>query len=224
MTARLIFPLLLGFIGAAILIALGVWQMQRLEWKQGILAEIDAQISGPAIVLPIDPDPEADRYAPVELTGTIERPEIPVLVSVKRVGPGYRLIVPFETEGRRILLDQGFIPLEAKDAERPTGEVTIRGNLHWPDEIDSYTPENDLDANIWFSRDVPTLAAALDTEPLLVIAATQTDPSVTPLPVDSSAIPNDHLNYAVTWFSLAAVWLGMTAFLVSRIRRMTIRG
>ena len=92
MTARLIFPLLLGFIGAAILIALGVWQMQRLDWKQGILAEIDAQISGPAIALPVDPDPEADRYVPVELTGTIGRPEIPVLVSVKRVGPGYRLI------------------------------------------------------------------------------------------------------------------------------------
>ncbi|WP_224825221.1 SURF1 family protein [Cognatishimia sp. MH4019] len=224
MTARLIFPLLLGFIGAAILVSLGVWQMQRLEWKQGVLAEIDAQISGPAIALPIDADPEADRYAPVELTGTIGRPEIPVLVSVKRVGPGYRLIVPFETQGRRVLLDQGFIPLDAKDAARPTGEVTIRGNLHWPDEIDSYTPDNDLDANIWFSRDVPTLAEALDTEPLLVIAATQTDPSVTPLPVDSSAIPNDHLNYAITWFSLAVVWLGMTAFLVSRIRRTTTKG
>ncbi len=224
MTARLIFPLLLGFIGAAILVSLGVWQMQRLEWKQGILAEIDAQISGSAIALPVEPDPEADRYAPVELTGTIRRPEIPVLVSVKRVGPGYRLIVPFETEGRRILLDQGFIPLEAKDADRAGGEVTLRGNLHWPDEIDSYTPENDLDANIWFSRDVDTLAVALDTEPLLVIAATQTDPSVTPLPVDSSAIPNDHLNYAITWFSLAVVWLGMTAFLVSRIRRATTKG
>ena len=221
MNARMIFPLLLGFVGAAILISLGVWQMQRLDWKQGILAEIDLQISGPAIPLPAAPDPETHRYAPVELTGTIGRPEIPVLVSVKRVGPGYRLIVPFETEGRRVLLDQGFIPLEAKDLERPTGEVTIRGNLHWPDEIDSYTPDNDLDANIWFSRDVPTLAAALGTEPLLIIAATQTDPSVTPLPVDSSAIPNDHMSYAVTWFSLAVVWLGMTAFLGWRITRRT---
>lgn len=220
----MIFPLLLGVIGAAILISLGVWQMQRLEWKQGILAEIEAQITGPAIALPAQPDPEMHRYAPVELTGTIGRPEIHVLVSVKRVGPGYRLIVPFEAEGRRILLDQGFIPLEAKDSARSAGEVTVRGNLHWPDEIDSYTPQNDLDANIWFARDVPTLAATLGTEPVLVIAATQTDPSVTPLPVDTSAIPNDHLNYAITWFSLAAVWLGMTAFLLWRIRRSTIEG
>ncbi|MEL7213204.1 MAG: SURF1 family protein [Pseudomonadota bacterium] len=224
MTARLIFPLLLGFVGAAILVSLGVWQMQRLDWKQGILAEIDAQISGPAIALPVDPDPEADRYAPVELTGVIGVPEVHVLVSTKQDGAGYRIITPFEVEGRRVLLDQGFIPLEAKDADRVGGPVTVRGNLHWPDEIDSYTPENDLAANIWFSRDVPTMAAALDTEPLLVIAATQTDPSVTPLPVDSSAIPNDHLNYAITWFSLAVVWLGMTAFLVSRIRRTTTKG
>lgn len=217
----MIFPLLLGVVGAAVLISLGVWQMQRLEWKQGILDEIDAQITGPAIALPVNADPETHRYAPVELTGTIGRPEIPVLVSVKRVGPGYRLIVPFETGGRRILLDQGFIPLEAKDTERPAKQVTLRGNLHWPDEIDSYTPDNDLAANIWFSRDVPTLAAALNTEPLMVIAATQTDPSVTPLPLDSNAIPNDHLNYAITWFSLAVVWLGMTAFLLWRIRRTT---
>lgn len=224
MSARLIFPLLLGLVGAGILIALGVWQMQRLEWKQGILAEIDAQISGPAIALPAEPDPALHRYAPVELTGTVGEPEVHVLVSTKQDGAGYRVITPFVVGDRRILLDQGFIPLEAKDTPRAGGEVTVRGNIHWPQEIDSYTPDNDLGANIWFSRDVPTLADALETEPLLIIAATPVDPSVTPLPVDSSAIPNDHLNYAITWFSLAVVWLGMTAFLVSRIRRTTTKG
>ena len=59
---------------------------------------------------------------------------------------------------------------------------------------------------------------ALDTEPLLLIASSQTDPGVTPLPVDSTGIPNDHLEYAITWFSLAAVWVAMTGAFLWRSR------
>ncbi|MEM1302516.1 MAG: SURF1 family cytochrome oxidase biogenesis protein, partial [Pseudomonadota bacterium] len=69
--------------------------------------------------------------------------------------------------------------------------------------------------------DVPTLAAHLNTEPLLIIAreVSPVDPLLTPLPVDTSGIPNDHLGYAVTWFGLAAVWVGMTLLFLYRGRR-----
>jgi surfeit locus 1 family protein len=61
---------------------------------------------------------------------------------------------------------------------------------------------------------VPALAQALGTDPVLLIARTTSEPAptVTPLPVDSAGIPNDHLQYAITWFSLAAIWLVMTFF------------
>ena len=70
----------------------------------------------------------------------------------------------------------------------------------------------------------PRMAVALGTEPVLIVARAMTpaDPVAVPLPVTSAGIPNDHLEYAATWFSLAAVWIGMTGFLLWRIRRRTV--
>ena len=217
---RFILPLIFGIVGTAILMSLGTWQVRRLQWKEAILAEIDARIIAAPIALPVDPDPVKDRFLPVEATGTITQDEVHVLVSVKKVGPGYRIISAFETEGRRILLDRGFIFTPDKDVKRPAVQATIAGNLHWPEEIDSYPPDNDLKNNIWFSRDVDTMAKALKTEPVLLIARTTSEknPPVSPLPVDSAGIPNDHLQYVVTWYGLAAVWVIMTLYYMWRQR------
>ena len=141
-----------------------------------------------------------------------------VLVSVKQVDPGYRIIAPFRVGDRTILLDRGFVRIEDKDKDRQTGPMEVTGKLHWPDAIDGYTPEPDLKENIWFARDVPALAAELGTEPVLLIARSRTDPGVTPLPVDTAGIPNDHLQYAVTWFGLALVWAAMTVYFLWRGR------
>ena len=62
------------------------------------------------------------------------------------------------------------------------------------------------------------MAAELGTDPVMIVAASQTDPSVTPMPVDSAGIPNDHLQYAITWFSLAAIWATMTGYFLWRTR------
>ncbi|WP_353472939.1 SURF1 family protein [Salipiger sp. H15] len=220
---RYLAPLLFGLIGAAILISLGSWQLRRLEWKEAVLAEIDARIAGPAQPLPRMIAPEEQRYQPVALQGEILPGEIRVLVSQKGVGAGYRIIAPFRVEGdpegpRLILLDRGFTPDAEKDAARSTGTVTVTGNLHWPDDRNSSTPENDLKANIWFARDIGAMAETLQTEPLLVVAreVTPADPTLQPLPVSASGIPNDHLQYAITWFSLAVVWLIMTGYYIRR--------
>jgi len=209
---RVIVPLLFGLIGAAILVALGQWQLQRLDWKQGILAEIEGRISGAALPLPATGDPDTDRFQPVALRGEILPQEVHVLVSVKQVGAGYRIISPFVTGGRSVLLDRGFVPVEDVGIERPGGVTEITGNLHWPDDRNPSTPENDVSGNIWFARDIDQMAQILDTEPLLVIAreVAPADPGVAPLPVSTEGIPNDHLQYAITWFSLAAIWLFMT--------------
>ncbi len=211
--------LLFGVAGFATLIALGIWQMQRLDWKRGVLAEIDSRISAGLQPLPASPNVQTDKYMPVSVSGTVGAQELHVLVSVKHVGPGYRIIAPFTDDtGRTILLDRGFVATEDKDRARQAGQMTVTGNLHWPDEIDSYTPEPDIAGNIWFARDVPRMAEALGTEPVLLIARSQTDPNVRPLPVDSAGVPNDHLQYAITWFSLALIWAAMTAYFLWRTR------
>lgn len=220
MIRRLIFPVLLGFGGVAILLALGVWQLQRLSWKEAVLADIDARIVAAPVALPDAPDPVSDRYLPVTVTGALGGQEAHVLVSVKDLGPGYRIITALTTGDRRVLVDLGYVRETEKDASRMAASLTVTGNLHWPDEVDGWTPAPDP-ANIWFARDVPALAAALGTEPVMIIARdlSGADLNVTPLPVDTAGIPNDHLNYAITWFLLALVWAVMSGFLAVRLAR-----
>ncbi|SFA85724.1 surfeit locus 1 family protein [Poseidonocella pacifica] len=218
---RLIIPLIFGLVGVAILVSLGMWQVQRLAWKQGVLAEIEARIYDDPEPLPDQPNVQDHRYQPVALRGTLGAREARVLVSVKSVGPGYRIISPFETEdGRRILLDRGFVRAAQKDAPRYSGPLSVSGNLHWPDDRNSSTPENDVEDNTWFARDIDQLAERFDTEDVLVVAREASeDTSVTPLPVDTAGIPNDHLQYVVTWFGLAAVWFAMSCYLLWRLAR-----
>lgn len=216
---RYLFPLVIGISGAAILISLGLWQMRRLEWKLDYLSQIEARIGGAPVALP-DTVSEADLYLPVTLTGQFAGPTVQVLVSQKQVGAGHLQITALDLGDRKVLVDRGFRPLVAADARVPQGTVTVTGNVYWPDRIDSFTPEPEPANNLWFVRDVPALAEHLGTEPILVVARelSQPDPGVTPLPIDTSGVPNDHLEYAITWFGLATVWLGMTALLLWRIR------
>jgi surfeit locus 1 family protein len=217
---------LIGAGGIAILLSLGIWQLQRLEWKKTVLAEIDAQIHAAPTEVPElgGLDPVAARFRPVQVAGRTTGEEIHVLSGKKDIGPGYEIIAAFVTaSGRRILLDRGFVPDAARRDPRPATELSVTGNLHWPEEADSYTPAPDLGRGIWFARDVPAMAKHLGTEPLLVVVRTSDGAAqgIAPVPVDTANIPNDHLNYAITWFSLAFVWLGMTVFLLWRIRQGT---
>ena len=166
---------MLGLAGAAVLVALGVWQLQRLAWKERILSEIETRIAAPPAALPQDPDPGRDRYRPVRVAGVVAGAPLRVLVSRKEIGAGYRIIAPVRTgDDRRVMVDLGFIPTDARPADTAGREVAVTGNLHWPDEVDGFTPEPDNEAGIWFAREVPEMAAHLGTAPVLVIARTVT--------------------------------------------------
>ena len=218
---RYLFPLILGVLGCAALVALGLWQLQRMEWKQAMLAQIQSRIEGPAVPLPETPDPSM-KYMPVTVSGMTTGQEIDVLSGMKDLGGGYQVISSFVTDdGRRILLDRGFVDQDHKRDPRPATRLQVTGNLHWPDETSGATPAPNLDQNIWFARDVPAMAAALDTDPVLVVVAAAVGDAqgVTPVAVAIQGIPNNHLSYAVQWFMIAAVWAGMTVALIWRIRQ-----
>lgn len=219
---RLFAPLFIGLAGLAILLWLGFWQLQRLEWKEGVLWEIETRIASDPVAVPAPPDPERDRFLPVTATGEITDQEIHVLVSTKETGPGFRVVSLFlSDDGRRLLLDRGIVDDSAKYEERLPVTATVTGNLHWPDESDIFTPEPDREMNIWFARDVEALSSELAAEPVLIVLreTSEDDPAVTPYPVSTQSIPNDHLQYAVTWFGLALVWATMTVYWITRIRR-----
>lgn len=220
--SRLLFPILLGLSGVAVLLALGFWQLDRLAWKEAVLADINARIVAAPVDIPAAPDEATDEYTAVRMSGTPGEAELHVLTSGTAAGTGYRVIRAFNTaDNRRILIDHGLLPLDAKDARTTLGTGDVIGNLIWPDDVNSSTPDPDLAKNIWFGRDLTAMSAALNTLPIMVVAAQMTapDPRTTLLPVDTSTIKNDHLSYAVTWFGLALVWAAMTFFLISRILR-----
>lgn len=220
LTRRMIAPALFGAVGVAILVSLGVWQLQRLAWKTAIIDSVEARLDDEPVPVPEDPDPEADRYLRVRAQGTLGAEELHVYTSAPPFGVGYRVIAPLTLDDRRrILLDRGFVPIEQKDAARHTGPITVEGTLDWPRETDGFTSAPDRAENVWFARDAVLMADALGTEPVMLVTARSDDPAAPmPLPV-SVAIRNAHLEYAITWFSLAAVWTVMTLYLLWRIKR-----
>lgn len=220
MARRLILPLLFGILGTAVLVALGTWQLQRMGWKQDMIARIEARLAADPVPVPVDANADEDQYLRVRETGEIAPGELHVYTSHPPHGVGYRVIAPLVLEdGRRILIDRGFVPIDAKDEPRPLGPATVEGVLHWPQEVDRFTADPDLDENIWFARDPEAMAEALDAEPvLLVVAESSIGAGPMPVPVTVN-IPNRHLEYVVTWYGLALVWAGMTVYWLWRIVR-----
>ena len=222
MLRKILFPILLGVAGCGVLVSLGLWQVERLGWKEEIIAGINARLAAPPTPLQAAPNEATDEYTRVTLAGMPTGEELHVLVSGTDAGTGYRVISRFQTsDGRFILLDQGLLPLDAKGAPPLIEPMQVTGTLLWPDDRNSSTPDPDLAKNIWFARDTVTMSAALQTDPIMVVATSTTpaDPRLTPLPVATANIKNDHLEYAITWFSLAFVWAIMSAFLIFRTTR-----
>jgi surfeit locus 1 family protein len=222
MNRRMIAPLVIGLLGTAILLGLGVWQLQRMAWKEGVIAEIDARIALPPVALPETPSEAADEYLAVQVKGRFLPGEIHVFTSSLERGAGYRVISPFQTETRVILVDRGFVRQTKKDEDRAAPGTEIIGNLLWPNEVDpSFTPDPNLETNTWFARDLPVMAKHFNSAPILVVLrqSPQGENAISPWPVNSADISNTHLQYAITWLLMALGWFGMTGYWLWRIRR-----
>ena len=226
MFKRVIVPLVFGLGGLAVLLSLGFWQLSRLDWKLDLIARIEARIHDAPVAMPDTLDAERDAYLPVVVEGRYTGEVVHVLSSLRGVGPGTRVMAVLETPGgRRLVVDRGYLPEAARAAaEFAGGAGVVEGNLQWPEDSDSFTPAPDLGRNLWFSRDIAPIAAHLSAEPVLIVARVDLPgpAGLITQPIVGHGLKNDHLGYAITWFLLAAVWAGMTAFLMWRIRQARI--
>lgn len=109
MLKQILIPAIFGLIGTAILVNLGLWQLSRAEEKAALIAEMETRIFLPPVRLPDVPDPEQDRYLPVELAGRFVQDHSFALAAQRSQGPGFHLISVLETNGgRRVMVDAGF--------------------------------------------------------------------------------------------------------------------
>jgi len=240
-SARLYGLLFFSLLGFLTLIALGLWQIERREWKEALLADLELALSSAAKALDIAAaESELDRreYIRVNLQGRFENPQERYLFAVLDGQTGWQVITPFVTTDRRlILVNRGFVPDSLKDPRsRPQslldGETELTGLLRRKPKAGLFTPDNQPSRNIWYWADVDALLASIPNAGALkpVNGLVQALPSgkgeswPKPVPPDPSAIANNHLQYAVTWFALAAVLLVMTFLLIRSARLHGGRG
>jgi surfeit locus 1 family protein len=208
-------PLLFIIVSTLLLGGLGVWQLERLQWKNAVLAAVEAKQSEPALgTLPQTLD--GIDYHRVLLTGTFLHDKQLHLIG-RQIGQdvGYFLLVPFSLEdvGRIILVNRGFSP-PGKEVRRE-GVQTVRGIIRPLREKRLFAPANDAAKNIWFYEDIPAMRekTGLPIVPLVVEATGEATAGEYPIPNDGKFVfRNDHLGYAITWFALALAGLVMFAF------------
>ncbi|MFK0688409.1 SURF1 family protein [Mesorhizobium sp. IMUNJ 23033] len=225
----------LGLVVFVILLALGTWQIQRLHWKEGLLQTIDQRThSAPRPLAEVETQFASSGdvdYTPVTVSGTFLHQGERHFYSTWDGAAGFDVITPLQLDdGRFVLINRGFVPYDLKDAaKRPLGQVagkvTVTGLARNPllAKPSMMLPDNDIQKNIfyWKDRDAMSASAGLPAAARLVPFFIDADKTPNPggLPVGGVTIidlPNSHLQYAFTWYGLAAALAGVLIF---RLRR-----
>lgn len=218
---------LLGAIGFA---ALGVWQLERLAWKNALVAAIETRVHA-APVNAGDPAiwasfaPEADQYRRAQVTGHFANGQDTLVQAVTAYGGGFWVLTPLVTPPGAVLVNRGFVPYDQDPAARtvPSGEVTVTGLLRPTEPGGGFLRDNDLANDRWYSRDVAAIATAKNlgpTAPFFLDADRAEDPSAYPIGgLTVLSFPNNHLVYALTWFGLSAMLLAAFGYLLWERRR-----
>jgi surfeit locus 1 family protein len=232
----LVFPTVFALGGIAVLVGLGVWQLERLTWKEGLIATLSARLSARPVTLPpavrwpalMQADDEFRRvnfsadFAPgqealVYATGSALRADVKE--------PGYWIFAPARLAGGgTVIVNRGFVPADRKTPEsRPDSAagdiVDVTGLMRWPEHRGMFTPGDDARGNVWYARDPAAIAAAKgwgEVAPFYIDMEAPQRAGGLPrvAPITTIRLSNNHLQYALTWFALAAglaavylVWL-----------------
>jgi len=241
---RLLVPAIAAGIALVILLGLGTWQVERLHWKEALIARVTARMDAPPVPAPPPSawaalDVADLQYQPLTVTGRFDNArEIHVVQALtepkgKRGGFGFMVMTPLTTpDGWTVYVNRGFVPGDRKDpASRAGGEIagetTVTGLARAPYDRSWFAPADNAGKNEWFSRDPALFAAASGIDPAKVapyIIDAKFDAQLPDgLPQGGETVvdfPNSHLQYAVTWYGLAAALVAVfVAFARGRLRK-----
>lgn len=241
---RRVWPLLVAAVFAlAVLIGLGTWQVERLRWKEGLIATLTQRLAALPVELPPPQawgslDPATQEFQRVRVRVTFPRPDQALVYTVGSAlrpdvkGPGHWVMalgqVPdSQAPAGQVVVNRGFLPQQSPGAGTapppPSGPVELVAVLRWPESRGWFTPNDDPGRNLWFSRDPAPIAAGKGWGPVAPFyleqeapAASGGQPQVGPI---RASLPNNHLQYALTWYSLAVVFLVVFTLFFLRTRR-----
>lgn len=230
----------LGVVAFAILIALGTWQLQRLDWKQAVIARVEERTHAAPVPAPAPADwagfdLDSWEYRPVTLAGRFRHDReayVYTLLSEPRgrfSGPGYWIMTPLEIAPETfVIVNRGFVPVEDRDPARRAqgqveGEVTVTGLVRGAEPRNFFTPADEPSRGLFYVRDAGAIATGYglgDAAPFSVDQA-ETAPGGLPQGGETRLVfTNRHLEYALTWYGLAASLAAIAlAVIVGRIRR-----
>jgi len=223
--AGLLMPLLAAAAGFLVLVALGTWQLERLAWKNSLIATLDSRLSAAPVPIPARsawPGLNAgdDEFRRVSFTATFvpgEEAHVFTPGSALRpdvTGSGYWVLAPARLrDGTEVIVNRGFVPERQRDPRSrgkgvPDGPVAMVGFLRWPEARNWFTPGAEPAKNLWFVRDPAAIAQAKGwgpVAPFYVDLESPVPPGGLPRPGPLAInLPTNHLQYALAWFGLAA--------------------
>lgn len=223
-------------VALAVLLSLGTWQVQRLHWKEQLLAEMaERRTAAPVPLGEIEAlalKGEDIDYRPVTVSGVFANNRERHFFATWHGRTGYHVYTPLRlADGRFLFVNRGFVPFEAKEPEmrkqgQLTGERTVTGlaRARLSEKPSSLVPENDLSKNIFYWKDLNAMAASAGIPPdrlvpFFVDAGDAPNPKGLPIgAVTQFDLPNNHLQYAVTWYGLAAALVGVGLYALFRRR------
>jgi surfeit locus 1 family protein len=238
--AGLVTPSLIALAALATFIGLGTWQVERKAWKEGLIDVLERRLSAAPTALPPRAEwsklePAADEFRRVRFSAAfVPGQEALVYASGSALrsdvsGPGYWVFAPARTSsGAVVAVNRGFVPEGRQDPATRTaggvsGPIEMVGALRWPEPRGMFAPTDDPARNLWFVRDHAAIAAAKgwgEVAPFFVELESPEPPGGLPHPGALRAnLRNEHLQYAITWYGLAAVVVVMFAVWLRGRRR-----
>lgn len=230
-------------VGAALifagLVALGTWQVQRRAWKLDLIERVDQRVRTPAVAAPGPErwpriDAASDEYRHVRLNGVLLHQHETLTQASTVLGGGFWVMTPLrQLDGSVVLVNRGFVPTEdaparaIRRATEPQGDIALTGLLRLSEPKGGFLRRNDPAARRWYSRDVQAIATAqgltANVAPYFVDAdASKPSPGQPVGGLTVIAFHNNHLMYALTWYTLALMVAG-AAWYVARDERATRR-
>ncbi len=218
-----------------LVLSLGIWQVERLSWKRDLIARVDQRVHAEPVSAPARAqwgsiNRADDEYLRVTAEGTLQNDKESFVYASTEIGPGYWVLTPLKlADGTSVMINRGLVASEKRDPKtrseaQTSGPVKITGLLRLNEPGGTFIRSNVPEEDRWYSRDVMAMASkhgVLDIAPYFIDADATPNAGGWPKGgLTQVKFPNSHLSYAITWFVLAAMMIGLLVYVLrSELRR-----